>query len=831
MNFDWRTDEEESWTPQPEPPSPPSNRRRRRLLALFIALAAIVLVMAYVYRQAQQRIAATEEAVAGDVLASHELVATAARTGDAEMLRNVLSGSDDEWAAAQIRRIADAPHAGLLAFGLEPLAGQESPPDVELNPEMRAAELTWVAGYVVTDSAGITQTVSLTQTAVYRRGRNNWLLAPPEPAFWQGSDEFRGDYLEAIYPGRDEAIATRLARGLDATLAAICRGGCPAGYRLRLILSPDPASFADTAPRALLAAGRTIVLPTPTLVGLPVDDAAYAALERGYTLLMTTAVLVDLAGYDCCHNALYAGAWVHWYQHLRGLRAWPLDAAAYEAMLLNMPSTEELTGFLGANPGLLPELSFEQWGPVYAFVQFLYERFGPGAVSAPLHAPPGNALRDLGIEEEDWAEAWPQFVYEKSLSGSLSASPVPLPAADLALQCTEGEELVGLRQMDVTTGQSQSLYANVPLSGVNWPDQVYYEPFGPGKGLLLLSRRAITGTGRARAFEFAVRLVRAQDGSTTTLLRERAPTWDELASFSVAGADPARRFLVFVQVRRGSDGGSRPDFYLVDLRLCHENGCAIREIAGEVFWSPGGSHSLILSPPRQDDVGRNVGPELYEGDGDAGIQRRVDWASHVAWLDGTHYAYVSAPPAERDLVVRAVGQEAELLRLPFSDLWTLAGVAEAMPRGYALTDHALRANPQNPRRLLVSAGMGPFGGQGESRLLLVEFAEGWQEVGWATSLAVDAGLFELSGTGRWLAVVTTEDSRHNRFSLLDLEAPEEPARQLPRDESVAGGLWAPEGDWLVLRGGPSLLLHNPTAGYTHFLPLEGGDCYAYGWVE
>ena len=141
MNFDWRTDEEESWTPQPEPPSPPSNRRRRRLLALFIALAAIVLVMAYVYRQAQQRITATEEAVTGDVLASHELVTTAARTGDAEMLRNVLSGSDDEWAAAQIRRIADAPHAGWLAFGLEPLAGEESPPDVELNPADFVAQL------------------------------------------------------------------------------------------------------------------------------------------------------------------------------------------------------------------------------------------------------------------------------------------------------------------------------------------------------------------------------------------------------------------------------------------------------------------------------------------------------------------------------------------------------------------------------------------------------------------------------------------------------------------------------------------------------------------
>jgi hypothetical protein len=155
-----------------------------------------------------------------------------------------------------------------------------------------------------------------------------------------------------------------------------------------------------------------------------------------------------------------------------------------------------------------------------------------------------------------------------------------------------------------------------------------------------------------------------------------------------------------------------------------------------------------------------------------------------------------------------------------------------MPGGYALTAHALGANPTNARQLLVSAGLGPFGGQGDSRLLLVALAEGWQEVDSASALAVDAARFDYSGTGRWLGLLTTEGSRLDQYTLLDLQTQGAAGQQLrlPLAVNSDDGVWAPEGDWLALGSQRYLLLYNPTAGYTHFLPFAG-DCYTYAWVK
>lgn len=830
MNFDWRTDEEESWTPRQEPPAaPPPNRRR--LFALLIALAAVALAMAYVYRQAQQRIAATEQAVTGDVLASHELVTTAARTGDAEMLRSVLSGADDDWAAAQIRRVAGAPHAGRLAFGLQPLGGEEPPPEVVLNPEMRAAELTWVARYVVTDSAGVTSTVQLTQTAVYRRGSNNWLLAPPPAAFWQGSDEFRGDYLEAIYPGRDEAIATRLARGLDAVLTAICRSGCPAGFRLRLILSPDPASFSEADTRTLLAARRTAVLPTPTLVGLPVDDAAYAALERGYAVLLTTAVLADLAGYDCCHNAFYAGAWVHWYQHLRGLRAWPLDAEAYEAMLLNLPSTDELTGFLGANPRLLPELTVAHWGPVYAFVQFLYEAYGPAGVSSPLHAPPGNALDMLGIGREQWAQAWPRFVYEKSLSGQRTAPPTALPEADLALQCSREGVQIELRRLDLQDGATRPLYENSVVADVNWPAYAWTEPLGTGNGLVLIRKQRLTEGDDAGRFEFAMRLI--GDEQSATIFRALAVTLDELPLITPERSDPAGRYLVLGDYSPGQGPNpTQPRYFLVDLATCNDENCGLHEIPGYVRWSPAGAHTLVVGINPATDRGRFAGAQIYEGDGAAGNLRPVGRGHAIVWLDDTHYAYAALPPEEPELVVRVIGQDVPLLRFSLAEIWTLAGIGDARPLNTTVLDYVLVARPDDPTRLLLSATIGVPGSR-ENTLFLVQLTPELDGVLASTLLAGNLPGFAFSPTGRWLSLYragTAEAAA--RLELLDLEATEPTTPVLSREARPFGTtFWAPDRDWLAFRGENYLLLYDPAAGYTHFVPLDTGQCYAYGWVE
>lgn len=827
MNFDWRTDDEESWTPQTEPPLRPSPNRWRRLLVGLVALAVALLGVAYLYRQAQQRIAATEEAVTDDVLASHELVTTAARTGDPEMLRNVLSGADDDWAAAQLSRVGNYPDAGRETFGLRLLEEEGPPPEVALNPEMRAAELIWVARYTVANPSGVVSTVALTQTAVYRRGSDNWLLAPPEPAFWQGSDEYRGEYLEAIYPGRDEAIAARLAAGLDGVLGELCQTSCPAGYRLRLILSPDPASFDNTAPRALLSAGRTLVLPAPTLVGLPVDDGAYEALERGYAVLVTTAVLADAAAYDCCEHARYAAAWVHLQQARLGLRLWPLDPAAYERLLLQLPPADELLGLLGRRPADLGDLPFDELAPVYAFAEFLQEAYGPAWATAALHGD--RVMRESGLDRESWAGAFPRFVYEHSRSGQLPAPPAPLPEANLALQCSREGVQVELRQLDLQDGATRSLYENADIAGLNWPDYSWTEPFGAGKGLLLISRQRLAEGDGAGRFEFSMRLLK--DGVSQTVYRTLSATWEELPDLAPQGADPAGRTLVLADYSRGrGTSPTRGRYLLADLERCDGAGCALHEIPGNIRWSPAGTYTLVAgnAPPAND--GRNVGLQLYEGDGGAQNLRPVGWAGGATWLDDAHYAYAALPPEEPELVVRAVGEEAELLRFSLADLWELAGAGEERPLNATVLDYDLVAQPQDPTRLLLKAGLGAYGTQGPGTLLLVQLAPDLRAVETSTALAADAAGYAFSATGRWAGLYRHRTAAGEQpYTLYDLEGAEvtAPAVTIPDTRSTPG--WAPEGDWLAIRGESYLLLYNPGADYTHFVPI-GDGCYAYDWV-
>lgn len=195
IHFDWQAEEESSWKTNPEPTRPPAGpSKRRRLLVAVLLLAMAGAIIFYFYREATRRIDATEQAITRDILASHELVIRAGRSGDAELLRTVLSGADAEWGQAQTRRVESGAAAGLAPFGLQPL-DYAGPPEVALEPELRSAVLSWPGAFVVTDTTGITRTVLLTQTAVYRRGSNSWLYAPPRDEFWGDLDGYDGDYF------------------------------------------------------------------------------------------------------------------------------------------------------------------------------------------------------------------------------------------------------------------------------------------------------------------------------------------------------------------------------------------------------------------------------------------------------------------------------------------------------------------------------------------------------------------------------------------------------------------------------------------------------------
>jgi hypothetical protein len=839
VSFEWRTEEDGAPPWEPPAPRPPRQRSRRPLLAglLLVVLAAASLF--YLYRQASERIVATEAAVTDEVLASHQLVTLAAAAEDPELLRSVLSGADEGWARAQAERIADGMAAGHARFGLEPVANSLEAPAVTLDPEMRSAELTWPTRFVVTDSVGITQTVALTQTAIYRRGSDNWLLAPPLPDFWGGSDEYRGEYLEAVFAERDETLARRLAAELDGFLAGLCSSrGCPAGFRMRLILSTNPVVFGSLEPASLATSGRTVLLPTPTLVGLPLDEAGYTALQRGYARLLSTAVLGDLAEYGCCRGELYAAGWLHWQQHQLGLRPWPLDAEVYERLLLHLPSLSEYSFLMRSDTLDFGEIGFEQWAVVYAFAQFLDEVYHPALAMSAVNTPFTRLLQENGVSTRAWTSAFTRFIYEKSASGQVAEAPLPLPEAELVLRCEGGDEEATLRRLNLQTGAWQTLYAEQ-----YWPSESplrysYAEPLGRDDGLVIISREDLVSMRPTESGGFEAKagfsLAVVHKGITTTLVSATASSWDELPQTYPSHTDPLGRFLVLGDYAP-QPGRLQLHFTLVDLNGCDGSSCPTEPLAGQVQWSPDGSATLVtVASPVPGRVGLPP-PELYAGDARGGNLQLLEGAAQAAWLDATRYVYVTAVTADvpqAALVVRALPDNNMLARVPLTNLWPLAGETDpALPDGAVLEVWRVEGRPEDPHTLLVDVADTLTGSRTGATRFLVRFSDDWGALESSRLLgsAGRAGLF--SGSGRWLLElsVNNPDVPGTLHDLAEWPAAAPASRQFGPDHLI--GPWAPQGDWLPLTSERYLLLYNPSADYTAFVPFEDRSCTFQMWLE
>ena len=99
--FDWRTDEEE-WDEAPTEetiPAGPSPARRWPLIVLIVAIA-FGLISYLTIREVDSRTSAALDAAQANLQASLQQVVRADQEQDPELLRNVLSGRDDNWAAA-----------------------------------------------------------------------------------------------------------------------------------------------------------------------------------------------------------------------------------------------------------------------------------------------------------------------------------------------------------------------------------------------------------------------------------------------------------------------------------------------------------------------------------------------------------------------------------------------------------------------------------------------------------------------------------------------------------------------------------------------------------
>lgn len=290
VHFNWRTDDEAADQPSGAPAG--AGQGRRRLLWAALTLATIIAaLLTWQFRRAQRQ----EELIEADVGAGYQVWLQAVLRNDLELFLSQLSDGNSAWQDAQQQLFLQQRLLNRQEFGLTYTSGSGGQvAAVDVAPEWQTARL--FADYTYTADEG--QSVTLQQTYVYRRHDNRWLLTPPTDQFWGNQQSVSRPGLVASYPQRDAQLVERLLRDLDSDLHQRCAerqpdiASCLSDLNLKLRFGTDPlllGPFRD--PYTPFFRDGEFLLPSPTLVGIPRDEASYDALYRGYM-----ARVLELAG-------------------------------------------------------------------------------------------------------------------------------------------------------------------------------------------------------------------------------------------------------------------------------------------------------------------------------------------------------------------------------------------------------------------------------------------------------------------------------------------------------------------------------------------------------
>lgn len=323
------------------------------------------------------------------------MIEGAAREGDPELLASFLSGREPAWSEAWEQLARTGVYQNREAFGLTWLPDDPGTAVITttLNPQFNSAEVTVEQQYSFNVGNGLTETVRLWQTAVYRRGPDRWLLSPPEAEFWGDTLTKEGFYLTLTYPERDRETAECLALDLDTALAALCANPtfeCPEALHLQVEFSTDPASLSPEYGSAVFVdEGWLLRLPTPTLAGLPTDEAGYQVIARGYAAQLLLVVMRQLFGLPATTEGPFQEAWQAWQLDQFALRPYPLSPADWQTL-----AEEEATLAEGEQLWATGEPA----NPfAYALIAFLIEE---------LHIPPRTIMEFMVNGEARIYEEW-----------------------------------------------------------------------------------------------------------------------------------------------------------------------------------------------------------------------------------------------------------------------------------------------------------------------------------------------------------------------------------------------------------------------------------------
>jgi hypothetical protein len=830
-DFDWQNEEDGDWRQQPATPAGITARRtwRRRplLLLAFVLLASGALAYFGLARQT----AAREAAVVQDVLRSHALVAEAARRADDELFRLLLSSRDLEWVEEQTALLA----AGLLferaPLGLTLAAAEGNVVAVTLSADLQEAVVSSDWPYSLEGPDGTTSTI-LRQTAVYRQGASGWLLAPPLPHFWGPTLSADGRYVRLSYPERDQLLARRLAADLDETIAHACRTlpqlTCY-DLRLQIDLSASPAALVGLSqPEALLPAGLQLVLPAPTVAGLPLDEAGYQALYRGYAARAVAAVLNYELGWNCCRRALFYQALLDKQLAELGLRAWPLPNDAYRRALRHLARLGDVSELWHSDAAADPSLDQAGGWMAYALVDFVLQASPPASLAdmqvhfltMPIlnvwlqRVSAGGSSRGASELEHDWAA----FLQRRAVA-ALPPRPLPWPDEELLLLCAS------------QWGRSASLYRYDP-AGNSWSTAAAGRPFLlmnalPGSRGALLIESELTAEGDLEQ----VRTILWQDGREVVLAAEL------LFQFGPLQPDPAGQYLPLLSLP-----GKDQEFAmrLLDLDSCRPDGCRLLPIAGIPTWSPDGTQTLLDTL----EVFFGGQAQLLQRAGRIGESPvRLPDGAQPFWLDDMTYGYNVQFSGATLMAARVADDQPFLLLEPAQLAALLPGDVD--PELLSITDLALA--PTGRLFLIVDlpSARPPVGRPGHTDRYLVSLD--WPsralallgEWGGQDYFIGALSPLSFSPDGRWLLILQPRQFGAGSPPVVDLILYDIEGGQMEKLQTGAGqsGLptsfagWSSDGRWLAWLIDDGLVLTAPGYDYDHPVLHDFGECLGVAWVR
>ena len=871
MSFDWQTEEDGDWdeqTWQQKPATAVSTKPPWRTIVMIIVL--LVVAGAIIYQQVNQRLNDATSTIESDIFAAHNLISRAAASQDADLGKTVLSGRDMGWSRVQSELLATGLFYENQGLGLTlpdgeiayaPLSREDERfVDLTLTPDLNGAELAYVRDYLAFTDDGISN-VTLQQTAVYRRGKTRWLLAPPLEEFWGEWQTTEFDNVTFVYPQRDEEILLELTDNLQKILAETCdvlpELDCASLPQIQIRFDTDPESLLETADLANLYDNNLrLNLPTPTLVGLPIDNDGYEALLYAYGSNMVSALIGQSIAYECCDQAPMFQAIVTYQLSELGLANWPVTLETQKEMADSGVHVEMLFPYWSSNE--FAKIYDEESWLLFGFVDFLVKQHAshetPLAILAQLNASRvyQSWLGDLaeGGENNPFGATdmisrdWWFYAMTQSEVAATSSQPISFPAQDLQVGCASNlfDNSEGLLQMKLNRYElnSESWREEASLPGF-----AFFNPLPQDNGVILQM---------IEAFEDQSWLTMLwRDGVGVEMIDE-----DDLFSISLGQADPDGRFLLYFT---GITGEEIPEPRLLNIEDCLAGNCNGTVVDYTPYWSPDGQWVLLSDSHLFDNGQYFVDGRIFLLDRQNSTEDKrlllsntvdnldesieVEEGQAPFWINNEMFGFIqSNSPSDglttQSLIVMSRDDLVAQMIVQTADLHSHLPENQRYDRNLLFMRYVL-VHPTDSDRLLLMASTHVSGDRGylfeiNRRTQVVEqlFEIDLSWSGHGIGFSPDGRFLVATGSFQQESRLRSQNTPLGALHLYDFETGEQQTIITNGDVSLPSFTfdWSLDGNWLAfVRDRNAIGLVAPAYDYQQTIFHDIGDCFSLAWIN